>query len=148
MIADRPKLFAEYTAELRVCQGRASSFRGFQDRTMPRLTVERAPQTAVEYRLDIGRRLTTLDGFHYPRTDRNVLQPLADKGVVLADLLPALLEMARVRNGMVRDYARIDDATRTISSRGNQTTPMASLRSSGHIWKGSESARRERRGSV
>jgi uncharacterized protein YutE (UPF0331/DUF86 family) len=39
-----------------------------------------------------------------------VFRVLAQEKVVSGDLLPSLLEMARFRNLMVHDYAKIDDA--------------------------------------
>ena len=114
---------------------------------MPRLTVERAPRVTVEHVQDIDRRLTVSDGFHYPRTDQDVPQALVDEGVILADTLPAFLEVARFHNGMVHVCARIGDATCTISSRGDQTTSMPSPRLFRHTWKGSEVAPSRRGGS-
>jgi uncharacterized protein YutE (UPF0331/DUF86 family) len=65
---------------------------------------------AVEACLDIGRRLIALEGFRYPDDNQSVFAILAEEKVVPADLLPVLLEMARFRNLIVHDYARIDDA--------------------------------------
>jgi uncharacterized protein YutE (UPF0331/DUF86 family) len=39
-----------------------------------------------------------------------VFRVLREEGVVPDELLPALLDMARFRNLIVHDYARIDDA--------------------------------------
>jgi uncharacterized protein YutE (UPF0331/DUF86 family) len=96
--------------ELHGYQAQAISFQTYQDNKMLRRAVERALQVAVEVCLDIGRRIIALEGFRYPENNQDVFRVLAEEGVVPADLLPTLLEMARFRNLIVHDYARIDDA--------------------------------------
>ncbi len=78
----------------------------------PRLkrAVERSLQVAVEICLDIGRRLIALRGWRYPQDNKDVFQVLYEEGVISEELLPALVNMARFRNLIVHDYARIDDA--------------------------------------
>ncbi len=71
--------------------------------------VERSLQVAVEACLDIGRRLIALEGFRYPEDNADVFRVLAEEHVVPPELLPRLLDMARFRNLIVHDYARIDD---------------------------------------
>ncbi|MGA9348269.1 MAG: HepT-like ribonuclease domain-containing protein [Anaerolineae bacterium] len=65
---------------------------------------------AIEACLDIGRRLIALEGFRYPEDNRDVFQVLREEGVVSQELLPSLVDMARFRNLVVHDYAKIDDA--------------------------------------
>lgn len=72
--------------------------------------VERSLQVAIEACLDIGRRLIALEGFRYPEDNKDVFRVLYEEGVVPESLLPALVDMARFRNLIVHDYARIDDA--------------------------------------
>ncbi len=110
VVTSRLRLLAEYVDELLDYRTQASSFRVYQDNKMLRRTVERALQVAVEACLDIGRRIIALEGFRYPENNQDVFRGLAEEGVVSADLLPTLLEMARFRNLIVHDYARIDDA--------------------------------------
>ncbi len=110
VVTSRLRLLAEYVDELLDYRAQASSFRVYQDNKMLRRAVERALQVAVEACLDIGRRIIALEGFRYPENNQDVFRGLAEEGVVSADLLPTLLEMARFRNLIVHDYARIDDA--------------------------------------
>jgi uncharacterized protein YutE (UPF0331/DUF86 family) len=110
VIISRLKLLAEYADELIQYQHQATSFQAYLDNRMLRRAVERALQVAVEACLDIGRRLIALEGFRYPDDNQSVFTILTEERVVPADLLPVLLEMARFRNLIVHDYARIDDA--------------------------------------
>jgi len=110
VVAGRLKLLAEYTDELCEYQTQASSFQIYRDNKMLRRAVERTLQVSVEICLDIGRRLIALEGFRYPEDNQDVFQVLREEKVVPADLLPTLREMARFRNLIVHDYARIDDA--------------------------------------
>lgn len=110
VVASRLKLLAEYVDELHGYQIQAISFHTYQDNKMLRRAVERALQVAVEVCLDIGRRIVAVEGFRYPETNQDVFRILAEERVLPADLLPTLLEMARFRNLIVHDYARIDDA--------------------------------------
>lgn len=77
---------------------------------MLRRSVERTLQVAVEICLDIGRRLIALEGFRFPDDSQDVFRVLHEEDVVSDDLLATLLDMARFRNLIVHDYARIDDA--------------------------------------
>lgn len=110
VLAGRLRLLAEYVDELGQYQVQAASFQAYQDDKMLRRAVERCLQVAVEACLDIGRRIIALEGFRYPEDNRDVFRVLAEEGVVSADLLSTLLQMARFRNLIVHDYARIDDA--------------------------------------
>jgi len=86
------------------------SFPDYQSNIRLKKAVERSLQTAVEACLDIGRRLIALEGFRYPEDNQDVFRVLCEEGVVSDDLLTTLLDMARFRNLIVHDYARIDDA--------------------------------------
>ena len=110
VIGERLKWLARYVDELRIYRKRATSFRVYQEDMALRRAVERTLQIAVEACLDIGRRLIALEGFRYPEDNKDVFQVLYEEGVVPEDLLPALVEMARFRNLIVHDYARVDDA--------------------------------------
>jgi len=77
---------------------------------MLRRAVERALQVVAEVCLDIGRRLIALEGFRYPEHNRDVFRVLGEEEVIPQELLPALLDLARFRNLIVHDYAKIDDA--------------------------------------
>ncbi len=85
--------FEEYTGDVRL-----------------KRAMERSLQVSVEACLDIGRRIIAMKSFRYPEDNRDVFRVLYEYGVVPAELLPALIDMARFRNLVVHDYARIDDA--------------------------------------
>lgn len=110
VIVSRLKLLAEYVDELIQYRQQTASFRAYLDNKMLRRAVERCLQVSVEICLDIGRRIIALEGFRYPDDNQSVFAILKEEGVVPPELLPALLEMARFRNLVVHDYARIYDA--------------------------------------
>lgn len=110
VVAERLKRLAEYVDELQEYRRKATSFQVYQENTMLRRAVERTLQIAVESCLDIGRRLIALEGFRFPEDNKDVFQVLAEEGVVPQELLPALLDMARFRNIVVHNYAKLDDA--------------------------------------
>lgn len=97
-------------AYLKQERDRVRSFRQYVEDVRLKKAVERSLQVAIEACLDIGRRLIALEGFRYPEDNKDVFQILVEEGVVPRPLLPALVDMARFRNLIVHDYARIDDA--------------------------------------
>ena len=96
--------------ELQFYRDQATSFQVYLDNKILRRAVERLLQISIEACLDIGRHIIAEEGFRYPEDNKDVFQILAEEGIVPRTLLPALLDMARFRNLMVHDYARIDDA--------------------------------------
>jgi uncharacterized protein YutE (UPF0331/DUF86 family) len=86
------------------------SFSDYVDDARLRKAVERSLQVAVEVCLDIARRIIALEGFRYPENNQDVFQVLAQEKIVSETLRDILLEMARFRNLIVHDYAKIDDA--------------------------------------
>ncbi len=110
IVANRLKLLADYVDHLHDLRDRASSFEVYQADMILRRATERTLQIAVEACLDIGRRLINVEGFRYAQDDQDVFQILREEQVVPANLLPRLIEMARFRNLVVHDYAKIDDA--------------------------------------
>ncbi|HID64665.1 MAG TPA: DUF86 domain-containing protein [Anaerolineae bacterium] len=89
---------------------RVQSFKEYADSVRLRRAVERSLQISIEACLDIGRHIIAGEGFRYPEDNKDVFQILAEEGIVPRTLLPVLLDMARFRNLVVHDYARIDDA--------------------------------------
>lgn len=109
IVNERLRLLAEYVGDLQDYRALAPSFKVYQDNKMLRGAVERTLQVAVEICPDIGRRLIALEGFRYPADNQDVFQVLREEKIVSTQLLPALLEMARFRNLIVHNYARIDN---------------------------------------
>jgi uncharacterized protein YutE (UPF0331/DUF86 family) len=110
VILERLEFLRNEVAYLKGERDRVRSFKEYVDNIRLRRAVERSLQVSVEACLDIGRRLIALEGFRYPESNRDVFQVLGEEGVVPQELLPALLDMARFRNLIVHDYAKIDDA--------------------------------------
>lgn len=86
------------------------SFESYVNDVRLRRAVERSLQVAVEACLDIARRIIAIEGFRYPENNQDTFRVLVEEKIVPARLLDTLQEMARFRNLIVHDYARIDDA--------------------------------------
>jgi uncharacterized protein YutE (UPF0331/DUF86 family) len=109
VVASQLKLLAQYVDELHGYRDLATNFEVCQGNRLLRRAVERTLQVSAEACLDIGRQIISEEGFRFPADNKEVFQVLAEEGIVSQDLLSALLDMARFRNLIVRDYARIDD---------------------------------------
>lgn len=101
-------LLDEYTADLRQLQ--SVDFKTYVENKLIRRTVERTLHLAVEACLDIGQHIIAQEGFRRPADNRDVFVVLAEEGIVPGELLPRLIAMAKFRNLIVHDYARIDNA--------------------------------------
>ena len=110
VLTERLRLLALYVDELRGFRQEARSFQVYASDVKLRRAVERTLQVGVEICLDVGRRLIALEGFRYADDNQDVFRVLAQEKIVPEKLLAALLEMARFRNLIVHDYAKIDDA--------------------------------------
>lgn len=110
VILERLTYLRNELAYLKQERDRVRSFRQYVEDVRLKKAVERSLQVAIEACLDIGRRLIALEGFRYPEDNKDVFQILAEEEIVPRQLLPSLIEMARFRNLIVHDYARIDDA--------------------------------------
>lgn len=86
------------------------SFESYVNDVRLRRAVERSLQVAVEACLDIARRIIAIEGFRYPENNQDTFRVLVEEKIVPARLLDTLQEMARFRNLIVHDYAKIDDA--------------------------------------
>lgn len=109
VILNRLRLLDEYISDLKGWRNSVTGLRVYAEDKTLHYAVERCLQVAIEICLDVGRRLIAVRGFRYPEDNQDVFRILAAESVVSEELLPALLEMARFRNLLVHDYARIDD---------------------------------------
>lgn len=101
-------LLDEYTTDLRQLQ--SVDFKTYVENKLVRRTVERTLHLAVEACLDIGQHIIAQEGFRRPADNQDVFAVLAEEGIVSGELLPSLIAMAKFRNLIVHDYARIDNA--------------------------------------
>ena len=81
----------------------------YQDNLLIRRTVERTLQLAAQSSLDIGQHIIAREGFRTPDDNSDVFAVLGEEGIIPEALRPELVQMARFRNLIVHDYARIDD---------------------------------------
>ena len=72
-------------------------------------TVERTLHLAVEACLDIGQHIIAQEGFRMAKDNKDVFVVLSEENIVPPELLPSLIAMAKFRNLIVHDYARIDN---------------------------------------
>jgi uncharacterized protein YutE (UPF0331/DUF86 family) len=85
-------------------------FQAYSTNVRLKKAVERSLHVAVEACLDIARHLIAREGFRFPQDYQDTFRILAEEHIISQSLLPSLLEMARFRNLIVQDYAKIDDA--------------------------------------
>jgi len=83
--------------------------RTYQDNLLIRRTVERTLQLAAQAALDIGQHIIAREGFRTPDDNSDVFAVLSEERIIPKALHPELVQMARFRNLIVHDYARIDD---------------------------------------
>ena len=96
-----------YVSDLRELQ--SVDFATDSENMLIRRTVERTLHLAVEAALDIGQHIIAQEGFRRPADNQDVFVVLTEEEIVPPDLLPRLIAMAKFRNLIVHDYARIDD---------------------------------------
>ena len=82
----------------------------YTENKLIRRTVERTLHLAVEVCLDIGQHIIVREGFRMPDDNKDVFVVLTEEELVVPELLPNLINMAKFRNLIVHDYARIDNA--------------------------------------
>jgi uncharacterized protein YutE (UPF0331/DUF86 family) len=101
------RLLNDYVSDLRELQ--AVDAQTYEENKLIRRAVERTLHLAVEACLDIGQHIIAQEGFRTPEDNKDVFQVLAERDLIPGDLLPNLVHMAKFRNLIVHDYARIDN---------------------------------------
>jgi len=101
------RLLAEYVSDLRELQD--VDPQTYTENKLLRRAVERTLHLAIEACLDIGQHVIAREGFRLPEDNKDVIAVLGENDVIPGALLPNLIAMARFRNMIVHDYARIDD---------------------------------------
>jgi uncharacterized protein YutE (UPF0331/DUF86 family) len=80
------------------------------DEAIQLLALERALQVSAEALFDIGHHVLAGRGHVVPGKYREIVPALVAKGILPPSLAPRLEGMAGLRNILVHDYARIDEA--------------------------------------
>lgn len=106
LLAEKIKLLAEYIADLEEQSG--VTVDDIRHNKMLRRYIERTLHVAVEACLDIGNHLIADLGLREPEDNKDIMAVLTESGYLPEDKLPAYQKMARFRNVIVHDYARID----------------------------------------
>ena len=107
VIAARLKLLNDYVRDLRSLQD--VDAQTYTDNFLIRRTVERMLHLAAQASLDIGQHIIAQEGLRTPDDNKDVFVVLGEENVIPAELLPELIQMAKFRNLIVHDYARIDN---------------------------------------
>jgi uncharacterized protein YutE (UPF0331/DUF86 family) len=110
VIVERLKLLRDNTDYLKTEGFEARTFQEYAGNIRLKKAVERSLHVAVEACLDIARHVIAREGFRFPQDYQDAFRILAEEQIVSQELLPSLLDMARFRNLIVHDYAKIDDA--------------------------------------
>lgn len=107
VLRGRLRLLAEYVSDLRELQD--VDPQTYTENKLLRRAVERTLHLAIEACLDIGQHMIAREGFRLPEDNKDVIAVLGENDVLPGALLTNLIAMARFRNLIVHDYARIDD---------------------------------------
>ncbi len=110
VIVERLKSLWNELAYLKSERAQAGTLPDYVASMRQRRAVERSLQVCIEICLDIGRRIIAIEELQIPDDNQSVFRILHDARIVPDQLVPSLLDMARFRNLIVHDYARIDDA--------------------------------------
>jgi uncharacterized protein YutE (UPF0331/DUF86 family) len=108
VVLERLKLLNEYVNDLLELQD--VDLQTYTENKLIHRTVERTLHLAVEACLDIGQHIIAQEGFRTPEDNKDVFVVLSEEEIVPLGLLPRLINMAKFRNLIVHDYARIDNS--------------------------------------
>lgn len=108
VIQERLKLLNEYVNDLLELQ--SVDYATYEENKLIHRTVERTLHLAVEACLDIGHHIIAREGFRTPEDNKDVFVVLSEKGIIPPESLSDLINMAKFRNLIVHDYARIDNS--------------------------------------
>ena len=107
-ILARLELLRQYKAQL--LEIPASNFQEYDRNFLIHKATERLLQTAIEACLDIGKHIIAQERLRFPKDNQDVFTILGEEQIVPRTLLPRLQDMARFRNLLVHEYAKIDNA--------------------------------------
>ena len=108
IIRTRLTLLEGYIDELRALQ--ATDFPTYEENYLIHRTVERCLHLATETCLDVGQHIIADDGLRPAVDNKDVFNVLGECDILAPNQVRALTDMARFRNLIVHDYARIDNA--------------------------------------
>jgi uncharacterized protein YutE (UPF0331/DUF86 family) len=107
VLRERLRLLNEYVSDLREVQD--VDPQTYAENKLLRRAVERTLHLAVEACLDIGQHIIARERYRLPEDNQDVIVVLGENDVLPDAMLPNLIAMARFRNLIVHDYARIDN---------------------------------------
>lgn len=106
VVASRLQRLQEYLGTLRAVQ--KIELEKFKKDPFVHGTAERYLHLSIECLLDIGNHVISDRGFRKPETYSEILEILAEEGVVSLELSRRMAGMAAFRNVLVHDYLRLD----------------------------------------
>lgn len=99
----------EYLNDLKEVKNQQDlTFAQFQHDKKLRRYVERTLHLTVESCLDIGGHIISDEGFREPVDNKDVFAVLAENSIITSEDLSSLQNMAKFRNVIVHDYAKIE----------------------------------------
>lgn len=106
VVAARLEKLREYLQTLRLVQG--YELQRFKSDPFIHGTAERYLHLSIECLLDIGNHVIADRGYRKPETYAEILEILAEEGVVSQELSQKMAGMAAFRNVLVQDYLGLD----------------------------------------
>lgn len=106
VVAERLKRFQQYLQTLRAVQ--KFDIQQFKNDPFIHGTAERYLHLAIECLLDIGNHIIADRGYRKPETYAEIIEVLANEGVVSQELGQNMAGMAAFRNVLVHDYVNLD----------------------------------------
>lgn len=106
VLATRLQRLEEYLKTLRAVQ--KFDLQKFKADPFVHGTAERYLHLSIECLLDIGNHIIADRGYRKPETYAEILEILAEEGVLTVELSRTMAGMASFRNVLVHDYLRLD----------------------------------------
>jgi uncharacterized protein YutE (UPF0331/DUF86 family) len=106
VIESKLRYLREYLVDLREYENISVS--AYRSNKKDQRFIERTLQLACECCLDIASHVISRRGMREPRDNKDMFLVLYEGGIISEQIHEAMVKMARFRNLIVHDYARID----------------------------------------
>lgn len=106
VVESKLRFLREYLEDMKEYE--TISLSDYRRRKKDQRFVERTLHLACECCLDIAAHIISRSGFREPKDNKDLFMVLYENGVITVTTQQAMIKMAKIRNIVVHDYARID----------------------------------------